>query len=447
MTEPDIHVSILTNDEIQLELTGDYICRIINEKLTGKFTARIVSDKIVMNDGVNDYPPQKIVYLTPTEYDSNIFLLKGVKIGIDFHWEQKRDLRFFGSLKLIIDNGKINAINVISIEDYLMSVISSEMSGTSSMALLKSQAVVARSWLLSQIERKRYQEKQESTAHMFIEDENEIVKWYDREDHKLFDVCADDHCQRYQGLQKAFTDKVLETIDQTRGLVLKQNDRICDTRYSKCCGGITESFENVWEPVKHDYLQSIVDYRYEPDEFERQLDNDKDASRWIQKRPQAFCNTTDNQILSQVLVDFDLKTPDFYRWKVEYTQDELKSIICEKTKIDFGDIIDLVPLERGFSGRIIRLKITGSIREMIIGKELEIRRVLSKSHLYSSAFVVDKYDYRDNVPRKFVISGAGWGHGVGMCQIGAAVMGEQGYQFDEILLHYFKGATIQRIYS
>ena len=274
-------------------------------------------------------------------------------------------------------------------------------------------------------------------------DNETLIRWYDREDHELFDVCADDHCQRYQGITRASNPIVREVIKETRGEVLMDNDTICDARFSKCCGGVTEKFENCWEPVPHSYLTALRDGETPayPD-----LTDEREAEQWIRTSPEAFCNTTDKEILSQVLNNYDQETTDFYRWKVEYTQEELSGLIHRKTGMDFGPIIDLVPLERGSSGRITKLKIVGVRRSFTIGKELEIRRTLSETHLYSSAFVVDKKDIRLDIPSRFILTGAGWGHGVGLCQIGAAVMGAKRYSYRKILTHYFPGASIEKRY-
>jgi SpoIID/LytB domain protein len=277
--------------------------------------------------------------------------------------------------------------------------------------------------------------------------QDEIIRWYDREDHILYDVCADDHCQRYQGVTKTHAHNAEKAVKETRGYVLLFNDKICDARYSKSCGGVSETFENVWEEIEHPYLQRITDYKFDPDGFSTDLVNEEDAIKWIANSPPAFCNTKDEKILDQVLNNYDRKTKDFYRWKVIYTQDEIKRLIESKLEMEFGDIIDLVPVKRGHSGRLIKLKIIGTKKTLIIGKELEIRKVLSDSHLYSSAFIVHREEFLDNVPQTFILQGAGWGHGVGFCQIGAAVMGEKGYYFDEILLHYFKGANIKKVYD
>jgi SpoIID/LytB domain protein len=339
---------------------------------------------------------------------------------------------------------QVVAINHIPLERYLTSVISSEMSAKSSIELLKAQAVIARSWVLAQIERAEKLKEEKEIHETSLEFKDELIKWYDREDHNLFDVCADDHCQRFQGVTKIISDASFNAIDQTRGIVLLSGNKVCDTRYSKCCGGITESFENVWEPVIHPYLTSVVDYKFEPENFNLNFSDEANSEKWIRGKPASFCNTTDRKILSHILVDYDRETKDFFRWKVEHTQNELVELIKQKSGIDFGNIIDLIPVERGDSARIIKLKIIGTNKTLTVGKELEIRRLLSKTHLYSSAFIVKKVG--KDIPEKFILSGAGWGHGVGMCQIGAAVMAEMGYNFDEILLHYFKNSELKKIY-
>jgi SpoIID/LytB domain protein len=336
------------------------------------------------------------------------FILKDVPIGIHFHWERKEDQEFKGELKIIGEGDKLTAINIIPIEDYLTSVISSEMSATSYVELLKAHAVISRSWLLAQ--------KEKAALNRYlsvIETEEEYIRWYDREDHAHFDVCADDHCQRYQGITRAFTPEVKEAVEQTFGEVLLYAGKICDTRFSKCCGGTTEKFENCWEPVSHPYLESITD---------------------------PFCNTQDTGVLNQVLNSYDRETQDFYRWEVAYSQETISDLIRRKSGWDFGTILDLIPVERGPSGRIIRLKIEGSKLSKIIGKELFIRKVLSETHLYSSAFEIKKEQ------DTFILTGKGWGHGVGLCQIGAAVMAKEGYTYKEILTHYFQGTGIKKIY-
>jgi SpoIID/LytB domain protein len=366
------------------------------------------------------------------------FWIKEVVIGINFHWERKEDQKFGGSLKIIIDEGAITAVNLAGVEDYLTSVISSEMSATASDELLKAHAVISRSWLLAQIEKNKEIKRLDANYSACSETEEERIKWYDREDHKLFDVCADDHCQRYQGLTRESTTSVRKAIEATWGEVLMFEGKICDARFSKCCGGVFEEFQNCWEPVSYPYLvkkRDIAQQGSVPD-----LTIESEAEKWILSSPVAFCNTTDKKILSQVLNNYDQETHNFYRWRQEYTIEELSELVKKRSGIDFGTITDLIPVERGTSGRLIKLKIVGTKRTMVFGKELEIRKSLSTSHLYSSAFVVRKEG------GKFILIGAGWGHGVGLCQIGAAVMGEQGYKYDDILLHYYIGAEIKEKY-
>ena len=387
---------------------------------------------------------EKEIIFIPNDLETESFLLRDVIIGKKFHWEKKENQRFRGTLKLLIEGNEITAVNIIPIEEYLASVISSEMNANCSLALLKAHAIISRGWLLAQLE-KGALNKNTRTVNEFIT-ENEIVRWYNREDHINYDICADDHCQRYQGVTKIINDFAMNAVESTRGLALKYDDAICDTRYSKCCGGMSEGYENVWEPVKHYYLAPIVDYKFELDGIDYDLTQEHSAARWIKTNPHAFCNTNDPKILSQILTDSDRPTNNFFRWTVEYSQEEIAEIIKTKSGIDFGNIIDLIPVVRGYSGRITKLKIVGTKKTYTIGKELEIRKTLSKSHLYSSAFIVTRQNLNEDIPNKFILNGAGWGHGVGLCQIGAAVMGERGYKFDEILLHYFKGAKIQKIY-
>ncbi len=443
-TEPQINVGILSETKINFELYGDF--EFDGNKYSGIFSVQLVNNKIICKSGKEKIAEADEIFFKTKDPQGDSFLIKDVTIGVKFHWERKEKQRFLGSLKIIIEDGKLTAINVVPIEAYLISVISSEMSARSSLQLLKAHAIVSRSWLLAQIEKSKTIKKQSGGYNTVHENENELIKWYDREDHKNFDVCADDHCQRYQGVTKVYTEIARQAVRETKGIVVSYDNKICDARYSKSCGGVTESFENVWEPVKYIYLSSIVDYKYEPDNFNLDFSNESNAKKWIVGNPSAFCNTKDKKILSQILLDFDQETTDFYRWKIEYTQDEISNLLIEKSGIDFGDILDLIPIERGSSSRLIKLKIVGSKKTLIIGKELEIRRILSKSHLYSSAFVVKKVLGENKTPIKFILSGAGWGHGVGLCQIGAAVMASQGYNFDEILLHYFSNARLSKLY-
>jgi stage II sporulation protein D len=382
--------------------------------------------------------------LKPVNPDTGSFIIHAVTIGVNFHWQRKEDQEFNGNLKLIIEDNKVTVINILSIEDYLISVISSEMKATSSSELLKAHAVISRSWLLAQIEKSKNVIADSKKYETSFTTDNEIVRWYDREDHHNYEVCADDHCQRYQGITRASTFIVVQVINETFGEVLAFDGAICDTRYAKCCGGITEVFENVWEPVNHSYLQKVVDNPVAPAGYDLIINTEENAKKWILGNPDAFCNTSDKKVLSQVLNDYDQETNDFFRWLVTYSQNELSDLIHSRTGIDFGTITNLVPLERGASGRIIRLRIEGTKKTMVIGKELEIRKALSRTHLYSSCFFVEKI--ADESGTIFVLHGAGWGHGVGLCQIGAAVMGAKGYSYKEILMHYFKDAVLEKRY-
>ncbi len=447
MNEPDISVCIMHCDTIRFELYGDFVLNKGKEKFNGKYTVKYAEGKIILSDGSERREIQSGDTFNPLDFESESFLLREVIIGIQFHWQKKENQRFQGSLRFLIEDNTLAAVNVVPVESYLTSVISSEMSATSSPELLKAHSIISRSWVLAQIEKGRELQRTEQKYESSIETEEERIKWYDREDHNLYDVCADDHCQRYQGVTKLYAHNAQDAVEATRGLVLMYNGKICDARFSKSCGGVSEAFQNVWEPVHHPYLQSIIDYKFEPEDYELDLTKEAIAHKWITGDPPAFCNTQDQKILKQVLLDFDQDTKDFYRWKVEYSQDEITELISKRSGIDFGNIVDLVPVERGYSGRLIKLKIVGTKKTLTIGKELEIRRTLSESHLYSSAFVVEKGTIENNLPQKFTLKGAGWGHGVGLCQIGAAVMGEMGFVFDEILLHYFKGAGIKKHYD
>jgi SpoIID/LytB domain protein len=444
--EPTISVGIISEKQINFDLYGDFRVKSIKKFFSGRFTAEIVNNKIRCKRGDDQLESEKEIIFEPDDIDLESFLIKDVTIGVRFHWQRKEKQRFQGSLKLFKDKDKIVVVNIIPVEKYLTSVISSEMSAKSSLQLLKSLAVVSRSWLLAQIDKSKNIKKKKETYKTESQSENVLIKWYDREEHQLFDVCADDHCQRYQGITKISTPAARQAVEETFGLVLLYNNQICDARFSKSCGGITEAFHNVWEPAVHEYLISVIDYKYEPENFILNFSFEQNAKKWIKGNPPAYCNTQDDKVLSQVLIDYDQETKDFFRWKVEYSQSEIAEIIRKKSGIEFGDIIDLIPVERGSSSRLIKLKIVGTKKELTIGKELEIRRILSLTHLYSSAFIIEKENYDNSIPGKFVIYGAGWGHGVGLCQIGAAVMAEKGHIFDEILLHYFHNAKLKKIY-
>jgi len=442
--QPKIQVGIMFAPSISFHLHGRFINPDDSSFWEGSFKVRRDENGLVILDG-----KEKQINLPFTlmpDYDqSSFFELKNVTIGINFHWERQEDQRFTGGLKIIEENGHLTAINILPLEDYLKSVISSEMSATSSEELLKAHAVISRSWLLAQIE-KGIALKEQGPQQSLFETENERIRWYDREDHVNFDVCADDHCQRYQGITKASTEAVTKAIDETSGQVLEYDGKICDARYSKCCGGISELFENVWEPIPHPYLQKVIDNDSTPPGYDESLDSEEKARKWITGSPDAFCNTSDKNVLSQVLNDYDQETIDFYRWKSQLSQQEIRRLLKTRVGIDVGEVLDLIPVERGVSGRLIKLQIIGTEKTMTIGKELEIRKAFSDSHLYSSAFVVEKENIINHIPQKFIFTGAGWGHGVGLCQIGAAVMGAKGYSYREILSHYFKGAELKKRY-
>ena len=443
MKQPNITIGVMAETEINFLLSGNFL---LNSKALddGAYSAKISNRQIILKQKENKVTSGKEIVLFSNDAKSS-FELKGVTIGVGFHWEQKENQKFRGALKLIVEGDKVRAINIVGLEDYLTSVISSEMSATSSLNLLKAHAIISRSWLLAQIEKSKSLNSSEKIYQSSIETEDEIMRWYDREDHDSFLVCADDHCQRYQGISKAATKAVKEAVTSTAGEVLVSDGVICDARFSKCCGGLSENFENVWEPVRHKYLTKVVDSEY-GDTTCVDLRIEEEANLWIRNKPHAFCNTTDQKILSQVLPDFDQATSDFYRWKVEYSQNEISALIKKRLGIDFGKIIKLEAIKRGHSSRIIKLKITGTKKTLTIGKELIIRKWLSESHLYSSAFVIDHLEIEKDIPQKIVLTGAGWGHGVGLCQIGAAVMGDKGYGYVDILKHYFRGADIEKRY-
>jgi stage II sporulation protein D len=444
--EPTISVGILINKNIVFELYGEFKAAGQQKPFNGRFNAEVLDNKIIVRHGNEKYDFGPEIQFEPLDPVEESFLLKDVTIGVQFHWERKEKQRFKGILKLLLTDGKIQVINILPIEKYLVSVVSSEMSSKCSLHLLKAHAIVSRSWLLAQIEKSKAIIEQKDGYNTLFDTNEEHIKWYDREDHSLFDVCADDHCQRYQGITKIFSDIAVRAVNETAGIVLTDDDTVCDARYYKACGGITEEFQNVWEPVHYPYLTSVIDYKFEPENYNLDNNNERAAVKWIKGNPPAFCNSSEKKILTQILPDFDQETKDFYRWKVEYSQQELKELLLKKSGIDFGDIIDLQPVERGKSFRMYKLKITGTKKTLVIGKELEIRKFLSPSHLYSSAIVFEKEKIEDGIPQRFVLYGAGWGHGVGLCQIGAAVMADRGYKFDEILSHYFRGAKLKKIY-
>jgi len=437
MKEPKVSVGVMFEPKIEFVLNSGFICD--GTEYSGLQSVKLNGGKIEWLGKVFD----ELIF-EPMDGSISSFELKDVTIGINFHWERKENQLFKGSLKFIVEGEKITAINLLGVEEYLTSVISSEMSATASLELLKAHAVISRSWLLAQIDKNIEIAQSSEKYSTMTESESELIRWYDREDHTRFDICADDHCQRYQGITRASTSIVMDAIGQTRGELLMSEGKICDARYSKSCGGVFEEFQYCWEDKKYPYLVKQRDSK--SDTIIPDLTVEKNAVEWIKESPESFCNTTDKKVLSQVLNNYDQETVNFYRWSVKYSQKELSQLILKRSGTDYGDILDLVPIERGTSGRLVKLKIVGTKRTRIIGKELEIRRTLSESHLYSSAFFVEKEMGSEQAPLSFTLKGAGWGHGVGLCQIGAAVMGAKGYNYKEILLHYFIGATINKMY-
>lgn len=445
MNEPVVSVGIVTAEKIRFVLYGAFLVSGTNRVINGPFDAMPHEDGILLDQGGEHLLVADGTSLTPEDVESEHFTIVNVIVGKDFHWERHEKQNFHGGLKLLAHNDHITAVNLVHIEEYLMSVISSEMNARSNLSLMKAQAVIARSWTLAQIEAKSMLPLAGQPAAATEDDEQ--INLYSSLQHLRFDVCADDHCQRYHGFTKIFTESVMHAVEQTRGLVLIHGGTICDARYSRCCGGITEDFPNVWEDREVPYLSSVIDYKYEPDNYEIDFTNGEENARaWLTTSPAAYCNTNEKSVLSQVLLHYDLEKQDYYRWKVVYDAGDLTKLINEKLKIDIGRLRSLEPVERGRSGRIIRLRINGTERSITIGKELEIRRALSKTHLYSAAFVADHQYADDGTLSRVTLRGGGWGHGVGLCQIGAAVMSERGYQFDEILLHYYNGARIKKIY-
>ena len=438
--QPDVTVGIVSAQKIHFSLNKPYLAK--GEKVLGEQVVEFSEGGVLWNG--NQYSQ---LTFHPQSADAS-FSLSDVTIGVNFHWERKETQTFLGTLRFVVESDKIVAINELPVEKYLESVISSEMSATSSLELLKAHAVISRSWLLAQMKKRREVAESGNNFFSFTKKEDTLIRWYDREDHTLFDVCADDHCQRYQGITKETSPHVAEAIRQTKGQILMDGDEICDARFSKCCGGITEEFLYCWEDTPKTYLTAVRDIALGVEHTLPNLTNEEEAEKWIRFNPPAFCNTQDKKILSEVLNDYDQETVNFYRWKETLSQEKLQQLIADKLKMDLGAILDMKAVERGKSGRISKLQIIGTEKTFTIGKELEIRRTLSDSHLLSSAFVVDKYDKDEQgVPQRFELIGAGWGHGVGLCQIGAAVMGEQGYHYDAILLHYYQGAEIKKLYK
>jgi stage II sporulation protein D len=440
--EPVIKVGIIEHaPEVKGSLRGRFaVANVIG--LKGEFTVRSERGTVIFTNAEG----QRILSedeILCQPLDQGTFILRAVKIGIGFHWERTEDEIFEGRLKLIAKDGRtVTAVNEISLEAYLKSVISSEMSAVAPIELLRAHAIVSRSWLTALLERKNTKLLGIVHSESTVQSSDELIRWYGHEDHANFDVCADDHCQRYQGISKIISKTVAEAVESTRGMFLVSGENICDARYSKACGGLTEDFENVWHDEEVPYLRSVSDSvtKHKP------IRSERDAERWIHSKPEAYCNTSEENLLKQVLPSFDQETKDFFRWKVEYDREELEELIKTKSGMDFGTLKELIPVSRGASGRIIKLKIVGSAKTLTIGKELEIRKWLSKSHLYSSAFTVQTEKNAEGVPRRFILRGAGWGHGVGLCQIGAAVMASRGLKAEDILKHYFGSAELSKLY-
>jgi stage II sporulation protein D len=435
-SQPKITVGVMDRqNEVHGYLDGNF--RLDKSDLrSGRFSAKAEAEMIVLADEVNhEIGRAKSIRLTGPQ--GSAFSLFNVTIGHRFHWETTEDQTFHGDLVLVYrSDGTITVINEISLEDYLISVISSEMSGQAPSEFLKTQAILSRSWLLASLDRKKNADGSSTEARKITQKDGEVVRWYDREDHELYDFCADDHCQRYQGITKIISERAEEAVRETRGIVITHRGQICDARYSKACGGMTEESETAWDDKIIPYLRSISDASVP----HRRITTEEEASAWILSSPESYCSTKDERLLEKILPDFDQETKDFFRWKVEYSRKELEEILRKKSGFDFGTLQEIQPLCRGPSGRISRLRIVGTKRNIIVGKELEIRRWLSRSHLYSSAFVVKVEGER------FIFHGAGWGHGVGLCQIGAAVMATRGFCAEEILNHYFREVEMEKIY-
>ena len=434
--EPVIHVGILERQP-SIEGTLRDECLLGQKKFRGPFRVEKGDGGIRFTCGGETVEVSDLLLHPAGEQGIEIH---NVKIGIQFHWERSETQVFRGAIRFVEDGPGLTVINEVGLEEYLSSVISSEMSATSPVELLKAHAITSRSWLIAILNRSASGTGAPPVP-LAPEADGEVIRWYDREEHAMFDVCADDHCQRYQGITKISSGSARAAVEATRGVFLVYEDAVCDARYSKSCGGISESYEHVWEQRPVPYLRSISDAETEFSSVRTEAQ----AEQWIMSRPPAYCNTADAEILRQVLPSFDQETTDFFRWTVSYTQKELRDLLRRKSGTEFGDILDLQPLERGRSGRIVRLRIVGSRKTLVVGKELEIRRWLSQTHLYSSAFVVEK-EGEDKAPERFVFRGAGWGHGVGLCQIGAAVMATRKKKAEEILLHYFRGAKLQKLY-
>lgn len=447
--EPSIKVGLMSGVEsVRFDLLGAFKTENGNLVEAGEYTASLTAAGMAMT-GASEITGTAI-QLSPVDFASCRFKIHDVVIGINFHWERKETQTFQGSLSILRENDAFTVINELPLEAYLVSVISSEMNANCPAELLRAHAIVSRSWLLAQlVSAKHIAERKDASPDLqtdhFQHGIEEIVRWYDRENHLGFDVCADDHCQRYQGTSKVFSLEAVHAIEDTRGKVLVFDEEICDARYSKSCGGMSEVYRAAWEEKEVPYLTAVYDWLGGRENYRMPLTDEANAEAWITSEPMAYCNTKSKALLLRILPGFDQETIDFYRWRVRYSQSELQALLRRRTGIDFGNVLWLEAVERGESGRIIKLKIIGTNRAVILGKELEIRRALSPSHLYSSAFVV-RVEKPENIPTAFELIGAGWGHGVGLCQIGAAVMADSGLSHREILSHYFKNTELRSLY-
>jgi len=450
--EPTVAVGLMIGvPEAGFDLHGEFTDAAGERFAPGTYLARAVAAQVEVVDSrgsVRASAPD--LTLMPRHAEDGFFTVRAVTIGVGFHWERRQDQQFSGAIRFKADSadarGSLTVINQVPIETYLASVISSEMSATSHPELLKTHAIVSRSWLLAQLEPWRLERRQSGMTGPAGARAGELIRWYSQESHAGFDVCADDHCQRYQGVTRATTPAVSEAIRATAGEVLTYDDGLCDARFSKSCGGMTEEYRAAWDDLDVPYLRAEYDGPSFPPGYALPLTNEAHAERWILGSPPAFCRTQDPGILARVLPDFDQETVDFFRWRVTLDQEELQALLLSKLGLDCGAVVELQPMERGPSGRIVRLAVIGERASLVVGKELEIRRALSPSHLYSSAFVVQPGARRAGAPESFTLVGAGWGHGVGLCQIGAALMAEGGRSSDEILGHYYRGGQTRRLY-
>jgi stage II sporulation protein D len=441
---PTISIGLMTAPSVRLALEGAFVTADGQPVKAGIYTASTENGAVRLEGETAVISPA--ITLMPVDFDACRFIVHNVRIGVDFHWEREETEQFQGVLKLIARGERVTMINELPIESYLVSVISSEMSPSCPPEFLRAHAIVSRSWLLAQLRRAAGAAPSAPPAQQCGDEE--LIRWYGRESHQDFDVCADDHCQRYQGASKALSESAFEAVRDTRGQALMYADGVCDARYSKCCGGMTESYSAAWEDRDVPYLKPVFDGpgNIAPG-YRLPLSIDANAEDWVTESPLAYCGMPTPELLADILPGLDQETRDFYRWRVDYSQDELSSILLSKLGVDFGRVRALVPIERGESGRIVKLRIAGEQRTLTIGKELEIRRALSRSHLYSSAFVVHVAGAEPSeYPAQFSLIGAGWGHGVGMCQIGAAVMADREYRHQEILAHYFSGTTVSALY-